>query len=241
MTATSTIPTLSVETTALEAVTFDFYRDIHKGIRSGLFGVTLRAGNVDPGDDDAVAAVAEQWRRLSAFLVRHAEHEEDFVQPVLEEHAPVLAAQVIPAHRLLESRAAALEMLGDRATNSCADQRRLLVHRLYLGLAGFTSAYMVHQEFEELEVMPALSEALRRDDLIAIDSAIVASLSPEEVVESGAMMLPAMNVEDRVELVGGMKEAMPPEVFEGVWGLVASVLEARDFAQLGARLGITVA
>ena len=100
-------------------------------------------------------------------------------------------------------------MLADHAVDVCPADARLVTHRLYLGLAGFTSAYMVHQEFEELEVMPALSAALGVDELIAIDMAIVAQLTPEEMVYSASLMLPAMNVEDRVELVGGMQEGMP--------------------------------
>ena len=106
------------------------------------------------------------------------------------------------------------------------------------GWTGFTSAYMVHQEFEELEVMPALSAAVSFDDLLAIDMAIIATISPEEMVYSATLMLPAMNVEDRVELVGGMREGMPPEVFAGVWGLIEGVLAVDDFRQLASRLGI---
>ena len=50
MTVTPIRTTLAVESADLEAVTFDGYKDVHKGIRSELFGVTVAAGNVDPGD-----------------------------------------------------------------------------------------------------------------------------------------------------------------------------------------------
>ena len=239
MTATITdIPALSVETAPLETVTFDFYRDIHKGIRNELFAVTYEAGKVDPGNAGAVQALGTRWRSMSSLLVSHAEHEEVHVQPVLERVAPELADQVIPAHRELEARAAALEVLADRAASTCPRDARLVVHRLYLGLAGFTSAYLAHQEFEELAVMPALSAAIPVDELVAIDMAIVAGLTPEEMVQSATIMLPAMNVEDRVELVGNMKDGMPAEMFAGVWGLVESVLWPADAAQLAARLGL---
>lgn len=239
MTATITdIPALTVETAPLEAVTFDFYRDIHKGIRRELFAVTSEGGRIDPGDTGAVQALGTRWRSMTSLLVSHAEHEEIHVQPVLEGVAPELAEQVIPVHRELEARAAALEVLADRAGSACPAEARLMVHRLYLGLAGFTSAYLAHQEFEELVVMPALSAAIPVDELVAIDMAIVASVSPEEMVQSATIMLPAMNVEDRVDLVGAMREGMPTEVFAGVWGLVEGVLGPVDAAQLAARLGL---
>ena len=47
-----------------------------------------------------------------------------------------------------------------------------------------------------------------------------------------------MNIDDRADLLGGMKAGAPPEVFAGVWGLVGSILDGRDYAELGARLGL---
>src|SRR5581483_265734 len=139
MTATTTsIPALAVETAALEQVTEDLYRDIHKGIRAELFAVTAAAGRVDPGDADAVRAVGDQWRRVVFVLVSHSEHEDQWVQPVLERHSPTLAAQVAREHPQLEAHMAALEILADRAAEACPADRRLLVHRMYLGFASFT-------------------------------------------------------------------------------------------------------
>jgi hypothetical protein len=68
--------------------------------------------------------------------------------------------------------------------------------------------------------------------------AIVGSIPPDQMAASLALMLPALNVDDRTELLGGMREGAPPEVFEGVWGLAGSVLAERDHAALAARLGL---
>ena len=51
-------------------------------------------------------------------------------------------------------------------------------------------------------------------------------------------MIPAMNVDDRAELLGGMQAGAPPEVFAGVWSLVGSVLEPADHAALARRLDL---
>ena len=51
-------------------------------------------------------------------------------------------------------------------------------------------------------------------------------------------MLPAMNIDDRAELLGGMRAGAPAEVFDGVWGLAGSVLDPTDLAALATRLGI---
>ena len=237
--SSATLPCLSVETASLERVTLDLYRDIHKGIRNGLFAVTLAAGQVDPGDRDAVAEVASRWRDLSALLVGHAEHEDEFMQPTIEALLPTMADVIAVAHPELEAQMAALEVLAERATGTCERDRRIAVHRVYLGLASFTAAYLQHQEFEELHVMPALAEKIGFEEVLGMHGAIVGSITPDEFVQAATLMLPAMNVEDRTELLGGMKAAAPPEAFAGAMGLARSVVNPAAYAQVAARLGVS--
>ena len=236
MTVTTT--PLIVESAALETVTFDIYRNIHKGIRNGMFSVTLAAGQTDPHDADAVQALAERWTDLVGVLVAHAEHEDEFVQPVIEHFAPEHAAEVAEAHPRLEAQMAELEVLADRATDACPEQARLLTHRLYLGLASFTSEYLQHQEFEELEVMVMLSQHLAFDELLAIDNSIVASIEPDMLARSAALMLPAMNIDDQTELYEGARAGVPAEVFQGMLSLAQAVLEPARYAALAQRLAV---
>ena len=51
-------------------------------------------------------------------------------------------------------------------------------------------------------------------------------------------MIPAMNVDDRTELLAGIRMSGPPEAFDGVWELTGSLLDATDLAALRARLGL---
>jgi hypothetical protein len=51
-------------------------------------------------------------------------------------------------------------------------------------------------------------------------------------------MMRAMNIEDRAELLGGMQQGAPPEVFAQVWGLVRSALVPCDGDALAKRLGL---
>ncbi len=238
MTAIAPTTPLFAETAALDAVVVDIYRDIHKGIRHELFGVTLDAGRVDPGDPQAVGGVAGRWANLVNLLVAHADHEDTFLQPVIEEFTPVYAEEIAETHARLEGQMAQLELLADRAAESCDEQRRLLTHRLYLGLASFTAAYLEHQEFEEFEVMVMLAEHVSPDELRALDNAIVASITPEMMGQSLSIMVPAMNIEDQAELFGGMQAGAPPEVFAGAMGLVQSVLEPGRYEALARRLGV---
>jgi hypothetical protein len=85
--------------------------------------------------------------------------------------------------------------------------------------------------------MPLLAQELTFDEVLAIHIGVVSSIPPEEMARSLAFMLPAMNADDRAELLGGIRRSAPPEAFAGVLGLVDSVLDPGEFATTIRRLG----
>jgi hypothetical protein len=74
--------------------------------------------------------------------------------------------------------------------------------------------------------------------VLGLHQAIIASIPPEEMARSLAIMFPAMNVDDRCELLGGMQAGAPPEVFAGIWALAGSVLAEGDVRAVAGRLGL---
>ncbi len=219
-------------------VTLDLYRDIHKGIRAELFTVTLTAGRVDPACDADLDALAAHVGAVATLLNEHAGHEDAHIDAPLQASFPTFAERINADHAILDARIDGLRERAADLRSTVAGERRNRVHGLYMELASFTSAYLDHQDFEERIVMPAVDAALGLEGVGAIHGAIIAGIPPEEMARSLAIMLPAMNVEDRTELLGGMQAGAPPEVFEGVWGLATSVLEPRDVAALARRLGV---
>jgi hypothetical protein len=231
----------TTETPAPELPTmadFDLYRDIHKGIRGLLFSVTTRAGQVDPGDRAARADLAERVDGMVDFLVSHAHHEDDFVQPSITANLPELAARIDVEHASIEATMETLRSIAFDARDVAPDVARRRTHQLYVELATFTAAYLQHQDLEERVVMPALEKAVGFEALLEIHTAIVTSHTPQEMIEALGIMLPTMNLDDRSELLGGMRAGAPAEVFQGVWGFVGTVLEPADHRALATRLGL---
>jgi hemerythrin HHE cation binding domain-containing protein len=203
-----------------------------------LFGITADTGRTDPADRCARTDLATRVDDLVALLVSHAHHEDTFVQPAIEQYMPALATKIASDHEVLEARMVDLQTFAGRAVDARDTSCRTAVRRLYLELASFTSAYLAHQDVEERLVMPELERAIGVDGVLALHQSIVASIPPAEMASSLALMLPAMNIDDRSELLGGIQAGAPVEVFEGVWGLAASVLPAADHQALGVRLGV---
>jgi len=229
----------STRTGDFRIVAVDLYRDVHKAIRSELFAATVEAGRIDPADRSGRRALGHRVDDIVEFLVSHAEHEDTSVQPALEVHMPQLAERIERDHVGLEARMVDLRELARVAIDGEPITQRTGAHHLYLQLASFTSAYLEHQDLEERIVMPDLDAAIGVDAVAEIHGAIIASIPPDVMAQSLALMLPAMNVDDRTELLGGMQAGAPAEVFAGVWGLADSVLPPADLAALATRLGLS--
>jgi hypothetical protein len=227
--STSTLPTFA---------TVDLYRDIHKGIRAELFAITTAAGSIDPGSPIDRSALADHIVSVAAVLESHAHHEDVVIDPVLAMHLPDLAEEITMDHERLEMGFARIvDLACSNVDGAGADQRRL-ARLLYLDLATFTSAYLTHQDLEERAVMAELERLIGVEEVLALHGAIVGSIPPDEMARSLSFMLPAMNIDDRAEMLGGMRMAAPPEAFEAVVGLARSVLAPADYSSLAARLGL---
>jgi hypothetical protein len=236
----STIESTSATTlTSAAAVeTIDLYRDIHKAIRAELFATTVQAGSLDPSDRQSRLDLATRADGLVWLLESHAEHEDTGIQPAIEVNLPELAEQIHADHLALETRIVGLRDLSATIAETGGPSARSAGQGLYVELAAFTSAYLAHQDLEERVVMPALAAAVGPEVVFGIHMGIISTIPPADMARSLALMIPAMNIDDRTELLGGVQATAPAEVFAGIWGLVGSVLPAAEVAPLGARLGI---
>ena len=237
MSTTSTLTT-ATEPVRLRQVTFDAYRDIHKAIRSELFAVTTCAGRVDVSDELDVVTFTSHLDSVVRLLAEHAEHEDDHIQPILHDHLPELAETIELDHARFESRIARVAAVANEIVGCRVAERRFAVHEIYVELAAFVSGYLAHQDLEERVVMPALEDLLGVPGVIDIHMAIIGSMPPDQLMRGLAVMFPTLNVDDRTEMLAGIRAGAPAEVFDAMWGLARSVLTDGDAAKVAARLGL---
>lgn len=220
----------------LADVEFDLYRDVHKGIRHGLFHATDRAGHLDPLDHIAVSEQRNRIERLLHLLDVHAAHEDEYLGPLIDRHLPVLAARLQREHAELDAQT--VQIRGQLTALGCATggDRRIAQHRLYLILSEFTAAYLQHQTTEEVEVLPALNRAAGLEELMDANRALVAAISPEDMDGYMRLIVPTVNPIDLAELYDGMRNGAPAEAFNAMLDVARARLEPKAFARLADEL-----
>jgi hypothetical protein len=226
------------DVTISELVAFDLYRDIHKAIRNELFAVTTEAGSLDPADHTSRRRHARRVHALADLLTSHALHEDANLGPEVARLDPTAQLDTEVEHANLEARMHRIAELADLALGSDAD--RAASHALYLELAAFTGAYLQHQDHEERVLMRLLADHLDMDALLALHQQILASVAPDVMRRCLELMLPAINIVDRTEMLAGMRATAPAEVFAGTWALAGEVLPTSEYLATAARLHLVV-
>lgn len=216
----------------LADVELDLYRDVHKGIRHGLFDVTEQAGHLDPFDESAMSEAHERIDNLLHLLDVHARHEDAFLGPLVGRHLPALAAQLEREHAELDTLTVEIRRQLTTIEATTGAERRLGQHRLYLTLSEFTGSYLRHQITEEVEVLPALSRVARPEELMDANNAVVAAISPEDMDGYMNLIVPAVNPIDLAELYDAMRDGAPAEAFGAMLDVARAGLEPNAFTRL---------
>jgi iron-sulfur cluster repair protein YtfE (RIC family) len=155
----------------------DLFTLPHKALRAWVGATATALGGLDITNPYAHAPVVAQLRVLLTDLGQHGQHEDDFIVPVLDRHAPDLAPSLRGEHRDLESAIATLGSIVDEFEASPSSKVQL---GLYRALRNFEGRNIAHLDFEETVIMPALWQALTADELLTVFQAFKAA-HPESV------------------------------------------------------------
>jgi uncharacterized protein (DUF1330 family) len=222
----------------LSNVAFDLYRDVHKGIRRGLFDVTEQAGHVDSLDDTALGEVHQRIEDLLHLLDVHAAHEDEYLGPLIERHLPVLAVQLQREHAHLDVLTAEIRRQLAELGHLTGADRRIGQHRLYLSLSEFVAAYLQHQTTEEVEVLPAFSWEAGLDEMVEANAALVAAISPGDMDGYMRLIVPAVNPLDLAELYAGMRAGAPDDAFATLLDIARNGLDLHAYDRLTGDLAL---
>lgn len=211
----------------------DLYAFIHKGLRAFMAHTLVRVGRMDPHDPAEVAEVSDEVLALMDICTGHLQHENDIVHRAMEARRPGSAQAIADEH--LEHRRAIAQLREKVAAVPGSDAA---AHALYHALTEFVAHNFAHMEQEETVHNAVLWDAYTDEEIRGIEHEIHAHVQPQEMQLALRWMLPHMNPAERAGMLGGMRQAAPREVFEGVLGLVRPLLGGRDWRKLSTALGL---
>jgi hypothetical protein len=209
---------------------------VHKGLRRALFSLSEAAGAVDPSDMEGRRVFAARFGEIDRLLAHHHEHENGgALGALIEAVAPQFVDELQARHeRVVE------DLVTLRGMVTAFSHGHDIADQLYDRITAFVIDYLGHMAFEEGQVMPALSARATFEELLTIEIGIRSAIAPSNMVVFMRWMLPAMNPEERLNMLGGMQVGAPPEVFDTFWATAARVLTKDQLAFVARRLGIRI-
>lgn len=214
----------------------DIYRPIHKALRACLCDTLTRVGRMDSDDAAEVRELMAQVRAMAAFCASHVAHENHFVHSAMEARYPGSSGKIAAEHDQHVQACRKIAALAGDIEQARADERPAAASKLYQYLALFLAENLEHMHAEETENNTLLWSTHSDAELIAIEQAIVAALTPEEKAESLRWMLPALNPAERIGLLDGVRSQMPAEAFGGMLAGIEALLAPADWHKLRAGL-----
>jgi len=220
----------------VDAPRYDAYLVIHKGLRALTTDVLVRAGRMDPFDEDDTAEVVARVRELIALAGSHLELENRFIHPAMESRAPGSTAGVEADHRSHREALARLESGCRAVASTAAAARASAALELYRSLALFIAEDLVHMHAEETENNAVLWATHSDAEIVALVDRLVAAVPPEKNATYVRWMVSASAPGERARLLGHARTKMPAAAFAGVLQGALSQLDGKDRVKLEAAL-----
>jgi hypothetical protein len=237
-TATPTVLASTAPAAAAAATRHDTYVHIHKGLRSFMMDTLMKVGRLDGSDSAEVEATLGQLDALLGFCAAHLGHENEFIHPAIEARCAGASERIADEHVEHLASIAELKQEADALRGAEASRRAAAALRLYRQLALFVAENFQHMHHEETAHNAALWAHYSDAELLQLHARLVDSLAPDELLLSGRWMVPAMNPDERAEMINGMKSQMPPEAFLHVLGTLRPHLEGAGWSKLMRDIGL---
>lgn len=233
---TSAIETNLFESVERSGLPYDFYREVHKGLRRALFTLTAELGASDYELPEARAHAVLRVSETVALLHGHHHHEDEFFAPLLAQHNPRLAAIVDAGHAESEAQLAEIDRLTQELAAASGPDAVRAGLDLYRFVALFIAQYLAHMALEEGEVMTSLRNSMDVVELFDVDMRLRGSIPPDAMCRFIAVMVPAMNSDERLAMLRGMHAGAPAEIFDRFLAVALGALDADAAAALERRL-----
>jgi hemerythrin-like domain-containing protein len=217
----------------------DLYTGIHKGQRSYMSKFSKRAGTLDMNAPEALTKLVTNYNELVEHFRVHADLEEQHIHTLLYDRIPEGAKDLEEDHgrqeQMLEDLAKHLRSLLEKPVKF--EKREEVALEFYRGFNRFISVYLAHINKEEEVIQPSLWKLCTPGELLNAFNTIIASMEPRMLMLNLGIMIPAMNIDERITLLNSIKSSAPPEAYRGVTELAERVLNPGDWLDLRKRLG----
>jgi hypothetical protein len=201
----------------------NLFRPIHKGIRSKIYELGLRLGTTDfrnPAESNKLVQQLKQDLTLSTsncifcLIFAHKKHEEKDLFSAVQPYDKGIVDEMMREHRVVQRRVQVVARTCDELQAISDPERRAEVgDRLHREVTDFFVFYLLHMNNEESLMVPVLWDHYTDEQLRAFRMQFYNSIPLPRFEEWMRWTLPALNPDEQLALLRGLKTDPPPNRF----------------------------
>lgn len=215
----------------MSAPRVNIYGFPHKGLRNGLSQLMFQVSKTDVTSETSINELKNLSRTLVELLELHQQSEDTVVLADLEKRVPGSTeknhADHDRLHTLVDEFAQHIEGI------QSGDSPMATARALEL-VAAFTSEYLMHMAEEEQQINHLIWANFGDEEIMGWHSQIMEKLTPEQKMGWFRFIVPALNPMERQIMLGGVREAVPPQAYQGILDMLSDYMSADELKPLAA-------
>ncbi len=185
---------------------------------------------------ETYTALAKLDAVLNTFL-KHAEHEDQFILPVVEKHSKELMQEFDQEHEKDEFMTHRLHSLVNTFHQNSSEQARTENgEKIFRAFNEFIAFNLYHMNKEEEKLNSLLWSHYSDEQILDIQRELVKSITPEENIMVSQWMMRGISDPEIVNWLKAIKNEAPSFVFQGIIGLAEQVLTTERWCRIQCRL-----
>lgn len=209
----------------------------HKAFRKELNDLEEEAERLDTARDAWVADFAGRVAFFHRIVKAHNTGEEEVAWPAIDGRFPNVTLPYTFDHRADEETFLQIEgLLGEIQKAGDSRNRAELIRQVKRLFTVINAHVSSHANREDAHIIPLLQENFSLAEQGEMSGRMVAHLPRDEMPRIMPMLVSALTIEERVDYVGAMQHAMPPEAFKAATGWIKAGIPEVEWSELAGRV-----
>jgi hypothetical protein len=176
---------------------------------------------------------------IICLLHEHAGLEDQYVFPDVRAFEPKMIDTLLQEHREVVRRIAGVWKIADEVkTLRDREERIEMGDKLNRTVNDLFAYYLTHLNGEESTLVPAMWKHFTDEQIIAMRTSVLKSLTPERAAQWNSWLFPSLNINELSGMLMELKKAVPAPVFQNLTRMAEKALGNDRWAALKAKAGL---
>ena len=176
---------------------------------------------------------------IICLLHEHAGLEDEYVFPDVRAFEPEMVDTLLEEHAEVLRRIAGVWKIADEVkTLRNREERIEMGHKLNRTANDLFAFYLTHLNGEESTLVPAMWKHFTDEQIVAMQTNVIESLTPERAAQWNSWLFPSLNVNELTGMFIELKKGAPAPVFQEMTRMAEKALGEDRWAAVKTKAGL---